>query len=96
MLMSAIYASSSPLLREDLWNYLIDIGHLISMPWILIGDFNQILYLEEKKVGQWRFKEESNRLGIWFRAAIYLILVSPVHPLRGVTCTVTEKIYRND
>lgn len=51
MLMSAIYASSSPLLREDLWNYLIDIGHLISMPWILIGDFNQILYLEEKKSG---------------------------------------------
>lgn len=31
-------------------------------------------------MGQWRFKEESNRLGIWFRAAIYLILVSPVHP----------------
>lgn len=50
-LLTTVYASPNPIFRLDLWEYLTRLGQVVSIPWILIGDFNQILYGDEKKGG---------------------------------------------
>ena len=35
--------------REDSWSLLRDLSHCCSLPWICIGDFNEILRAEEKQ-----------------------------------------------
>ena len=35
--------------REDSWSLLHDLSHHYSLPWICIGDFNEILRTEEKQ-----------------------------------------------
>lgn len=50
-LLSAIYASSKPMLRLDLWRYIEQLGEAVLIPWLLMGYFNQILSLSEKKGG---------------------------------------------
>lgn len=40
---SAIYASPTPSNRNFLWDYLSDLRNQISGPWLLLGDFNEIL-----------------------------------------------------
>lgn len=47
-MLSAIYASPNPLFRLDLWDYLIGLGVVVNLPWLLIGDFNQIVHHSEK------------------------------------------------
>lgn len=51
-LLPAIYASSNATNREWLWLYLKDLGKVVDYPWMLIGDFNQILNETEKKGGK--------------------------------------------
>ena len=40
---SAIYASPTPMVREELWLYLGNIGRSMDKPWLLLGDFNEVL-----------------------------------------------------
>ena len=41
--LTAVYASPIPVLRENLWYHLCNLRHQIREPWLWIGDFNQIL-----------------------------------------------------
>lgn len=50
-MLSAIYASRNPIYRLDLCNYLNNLGLVVEIPQLLIGDFNQILWSDEKKGG---------------------------------------------
>lgn len=47
-ILSAVYASPNPLLREHLWNYITQLGRCIDLPWVLVGDFNHVLLVIEK------------------------------------------------
>lgn len=47
---TAMYVSPLEKYRKERWNYLGQIGPHIQLPWLLLGDFNQVLY-EEEKVG---------------------------------------------
>lgn len=49
--LSAIYASPKLNFRNDLWHYLECIGTGLSFPWLLIGDFNQVLGSHDKRGG---------------------------------------------
>ena len=40
---NAIYVSPVPLIRKKLWEYLKHVHGTIHHPWLLIGDFNEIL-----------------------------------------------------
>src|ERR1044072_1932414 len=48
---SAVYASPAPQLRENLWNHLVDLRDVVRDPWILIGDFNEVLFPSEVRGG---------------------------------------------
>lgn len=50
-IMSAVYASSNAFFREDLWSYMQRLGCCMSFPWLLLGDFNQVLSVTEKRGG---------------------------------------------
>lgn len=50
-LLSAVYASPKPVFHQVLWEYLVTLGRLISIPWLLLGDFNQVLFATEKHGG---------------------------------------------
>lgn len=55
--LSVVYASPKPLCREDLWLYIKEMGAIITIPWLLIGDFNQPLEVQDKQGGRtvnWR------------------------------------------
>lgn len=41
-LLSAICASPTNSLRSSLWNYLANIGIGSQLPWLIIGDFNEL------------------------------------------------------
>ena len=44
---SAIYASPTPTARGELWDYLFNFNASIHDPWLLIGDFNEVLLSSE-------------------------------------------------
>ncbi|KAJ1421151.1 Endonuclease/exonuclease/phosphatase superfamily [Sesbania bispinosa] len=48
---SAIYASPCPAVRELLWAHLALLRNSISIPWALLGDFNEILLPSEVRGG---------------------------------------------
>lgn len=48
---TAIYASPIPTTREALWNHLGNLRNLVTDPWMLIGDFNEILHPSEVRGG---------------------------------------------
>ncbi|XP_021994822.1 uncharacterized protein LOC110891434 [Helianthus annuus] len=49
---SIVYASNSYITRRDLWSHLIRHKILVgNQPWILMGDFNSALNLEDKSMG---------------------------------------------
>lgn len=48
----ALYASPRKCLRDALWLYLQKLGRLITMSWLLVGDFNQVLHPDEKRGGR--------------------------------------------
>lgn len=82
-LLSAIYASPNPLYRQDLWEYLFCLGRVVNVPWLLLGDFNQILISSENKGGAspliarmdalWTVLRSCNLMDMgFFAAAVYL------------------------
>ncbi|XP_073129134.1 uncharacterized protein [Henckelia pumila] len=50
-LASFIYGRNSVVARRPLWDFLINHGESISLPWILLGDFNCVRYPHEKMGG---------------------------------------------
>ena len=40
---TAIYANHTPVIRASLWDHLRHLRSAIQLPWILLGDFNEIL-----------------------------------------------------
>lgn len=50
--LSAIYALPNHGFWLHLWEYLICMARLVMVPWMLIGDFNQILCADENRGGR--------------------------------------------
>lgn len=48
---SAVYASHVPTVRETLWQHLVQLRSTISGPWLLMGDFNEVLLPSEVRGG---------------------------------------------
>ncbi|XP_057432499.1 uncharacterized protein LOC130725245 [Lotus japonicus] len=48
---SAMYASPIPAQRDTLWNRLLHLRSSIILPWLLVGDFNEILLPSEVRGG---------------------------------------------
>ncbi|KAL6567778.1 hypothetical protein OROGR_001446 [Orobanche gracilis] len=48
---TAVYASPNPTLRENFWDHLIALRNNIMVHWMLIGDFNEVLYPAEIRGG---------------------------------------------
>lgn len=42
-ILTVVYASSKIMCWDDLWSYIREMGNIITIPWLLIGDFNQPL-----------------------------------------------------
>lgn len=51
-LCSFVYGASTPAAREDLWSNLISCGVNHAEPWLLLGDYNCVLSLDERQGGQ--------------------------------------------
>lgn len=49
---SAIYVSPKMHTRSILWDNLCDVASFISMPWLMLGDFNEIMWQSEKWGGR--------------------------------------------
>ena len=47
-LISAIYASSRLAERHILWNNLKTVAQLHNLPWLMLGDFNEVLCGQDK------------------------------------------------
>ncbi|XP_029146874.1 uncharacterized protein [Arachis hypogaea] len=58
---SAVYGSPQATNRVELWSHLLDIGLCIQDPWVVVGDFNDILSVHEVKGGNFY----SNRSSIF-------------------------------
>ncbi|KAH0748449.1 hypothetical protein KY290_027681 [Solanum tuberosum] len=50
-LVTIVYVSCNAINREELWNSIQQISSHFSLPWLVGGDFNVILSLEEKLGG---------------------------------------------
>ena len=50
-LLTAIYTSPNFNERKILWNYLKDLSPSVNMPWVLLGNFNDMLAEDEKMGG---------------------------------------------
>lgn len=46
---SCVYGPPSNRGKEEFWIELYDLGSLIEEPWCIGGDFNEVLYLEDRK-----------------------------------------------
>lgn len=47
-LFSVVYASPHFSFRQQLWNYLHQLGLIINVPWVILGDFNQPISPQDK------------------------------------------------
>ena len=52
-LCTAVYASPIPNIRASLWTHLIAIRNQVCKPWVVLGDFNEIVMASEVKGGAW-------------------------------------------
>ena len=50
---SAVYASPVPTKREDLWRHLEELRTNIVLPWMLVGDFNEIFGTQRFVMETW-------------------------------------------
>ena len=50
---TTIYASPTPTIRTRLWEYLVELRERIQVPWLVLGDFNEVL--NEAVVGGYKF-----------------------------------------
>ncbi|OMP03577.1 Endonuclease/exonuclease/phosphatase [Corchorus olitorius] len=50
--LTVVYASPTPSVLDFLWNYLNDFDEFDNIPWLLLGDLNQVLTAEEKSGGR--------------------------------------------
>lgn len=57
-MLTVVYAKPCSCKREKLWDYLTFVASCHQMPWLLAGDFNEMLQVEDKLGGgqSWRFK----------------------------------------
>ena len=69
-LCSAIYASPTPFIRESLWKHMVSLSAGVSLPWLVLGDFNEILHYSEVRGGDFyphrasKFLETMNDCGL--------------------------------
>jgi len=61
--------------RQEAWNFLRQLANVSNLPWCIIGDFNDILSLDEKKGNN----ERANWLIIGFRNAVCDSRLADVH-----------------
>lgn len=47
-----VYASPNVMVRSFLWEFLRSLGHVFTAPWLLIGDWNQVLHPWDKMGGR--------------------------------------------
>ena len=47
-IISGIYAPAQPRDKRDFWNHSVELNNAIDLLWCLMGDFNEILYPNEK------------------------------------------------
>ena len=40
---SAVYASPIPSMRENLWEHLVELRSVVHCPWLVLGDFNEVV-----------------------------------------------------
>lgn len=50
-MLTAMYAHPCIAKREKLWDYLSFVGANHNMPWLIVGDFNEMLRFEDKLGG---------------------------------------------
>ncbi|XP_019459941.1 PREDICTED: uncharacterized protein LOC109359701 [Lupinus angustifolius] len=48
---TAVYASPSLLIRELLWEHVLTLRRVVSLPWLVLGDFNEIILPPEVRGG---------------------------------------------
>ena len=58
---TAIYASPTPTTRAGLWDYLVHLRRKIQHPWLVVGDFNEVLSETEVRGGEF----VANRAGLF-------------------------------
>lgn len=51
-LLSLVYVSPVVVIRDAFYDYLEELSKCVRFPWVLIGDFNQVIRPEDKKGGQ--------------------------------------------
>ena len=50
-LLTIVYASPNFAKRKVFWNYLENLASIICLPWVLLGDFNDMIFKDEKMGG---------------------------------------------
>ncbi|KAK3222791.1 hypothetical protein Dsin_009816 [Dipteronia sinensis] len=62
---NAIYANPCVTSRKSLWNYLDSIRNCFLLPWLIVGDFNEITCHSVKRGGRYKFSNSgfANRIG---------------------------------
>ena len=50
-LLTAVYASPNFYKHQLFWNYLQNLATIVALPWVLLGDFNDMLSKDEKMGG---------------------------------------------
>ena len=58
-LCSGVYASPTPSVCESLWEYMVQLRSTIQIPWMLVGDFNEVLLPTEVHGGSFSFHRAS-------------------------------------
>ncbi|XP_068334933.1 uncharacterized protein [Pyrus communis] len=62
-MLTVVYASPCPRVRSHLWPYLDGVSAASNMPWLIAGDFNELIHSSEKKGG--RPVNKNSGLGNW-------------------------------
>ncbi|XP_048422575.1 uncharacterized protein LOC125469371 [Pyrus x bretschneideri] len=62
-MLTVVYASPCPRVRSHLWPYLDGVSAASKLPWLIAGDFNELIHSSEKKGG--RPVNKNSGLGNW-------------------------------